>query len=107
TLPPGSGWGSHTLIWALAGLLVILMAGMLAAPRRLRMGWLLFGLVVLMALAAGSCNLYNYGFVGGSPVTNGTAPGVYALQIAGVTKPASGSTNTAVARSTTVNLGVN
>ncbi|MGH9433411.1 MAG: SBBP repeat-containing protein, partial [Terriglobia bacterium] len=105
TLPPGSG--SRILMWALVGLLLILVAGIPAASRRVRRGWLLFGLVVLMALAAGSCNLYNYGFVGGSPVPNGTAPGVYTLQISGATKPASGSTNTAVNRSTAVNLGVN
>ena len=105
--PAGSGPPSHILIAALSGLLLILLAGMFAIPRRVKIGWLLFGLVVLMALAAGSCNLYNYGFVGGSPVPNGTAPGVYALQISGSTKPAKGSTTAPITHTTTVNLGVN
>ncbi len=103
--PPGPGF--HTLAWTLAAVLVILTAGILAGPRRVRIGWLLFGLMVLMALAAGSCNLYNYGFVGGNPVPNGTAPGVYALQISGATKPAKGSTTAPISHITTVNLGVN
>jgi len=105
--PAGPGPASHILMWTLVGLLLILLAGILAVSRRVRLGWLLFGLVVLMALAAGSCNMYNYGFVGGSPVPNGTAPGVYALQISGATKPAKGSTTSPVSHITTVNLGVN
>jgi hypothetical protein len=97
----------HIILWTLSALLLALLAGFVAAPLRGRMGLVFFGLLVLAALGSASCNLYNYGFVGGSPVPNGTAPGVYALQIAGATQPVNNSTKTPVRHTITVNLGVN
>ncbi|HEV2500148.1 MAG TPA: SBBP repeat-containing protein [Terriglobia bacterium] len=107
-LPPGSGsnpLGSTTrdliLLIVLAGL------SLAAAIRGRRLGWMMFGLILLLMLLVAGCNQGYYGFVGGNPAPTGSPSGVYTVTISGTYTPASGTTGQAATTGTTsVNLAV-
>lgn len=103
--PPGTPLGGTTRDAILLALLLGLIVAIRLRGRR--HAWVALGMVLLLALVLGGCNLGYYGFIGSNPAPTGSPAGVYTVTISGTYTPAASTTGqTAVSRSTSVNLAV-